>query len=60
MSPIRKRVGAPRRTAAVCSAMISTVAESVSECPCTTIAALSPTRMQSTAVASSARARLES
>ena len=59
-SPMMKRVGAPRRTAAGCRAIISTVAASVSAWPCTTIAALSPTRMQSMADVSSTRARLES
>ena len=60
MSPIRNRVGAPRRTAAVCQAIISTVAASVSGNPCMTIAALSPTSRQSMAVVSSARARAAS
>jgi hypothetical protein len=48
--------GAPRRTAAVCSTIISGVAWTVEGRPCTTMAALSPTRMASASEAATMRA----
>jgi hypothetical protein len=43
MSVITNRSGAPRATAPVCSAIMSTVAGIVESWPCITMATLSPT-----------------